>query len=93
MEEILVLQAQLEQVQEKSAINQLSDRNVVEILSLLMKKHNLDLIYTIDGQEYLTPDYLQQQIEKVVKQKGRINIIELPKILNISIEKIEAQIP
>ena len=48
-EEILELQKQLEKLQEKSVKNQLSDRNIVEILDLLMKKHGLSLIYTKDG--------------------------------------------
>ena len=48
-EEILALQKQLEKLQEKSVKNQLSDRNIVEILDLLMKKHGLALIYTKDG--------------------------------------------
>lgn len=92
MEEILALQRQLAAVQEESQSTKLSDRNIVEIIDVLVKNYELKLIFTIDGSEYLTPDYLEKQIHEVITERGRINVVELPKLLNISIEKIEPRI-
>eukprot|EP01016_Furgasonia_blochmanni_P004022 TRINITY_DN11566_c0_g1_i2.p1 TRINITY_DN11566_c0_g1~~TRINITY_DN11566_c0_g1_i2.p1 ORF type:complete len:731 (+),score=270.76 TRINITY_DN11566_c0_g1_i2:89-2194(+) len=92
MEEILALQRKLAEVQETSNLHRLSDRNIVEIMDKIMKNYDLKLLYTEDGKEYLTPDYLERQIRDVVVLKGRLNIVELPKNLGVSIEKIDPRI-
>jgi len=92
MEEILALQRQLAAVQEQTQTAKLSDRNIVEIIESLIKNYDLKLIYTLDGREYITPEYLEKQIKEVVLQHRRINIVELPKILNVGIEKIDPRV-
>jgi hypothetical protein len=92
MEEILALQKQLAALQEQTQTARLSDRNVVEILETLSKNYDLKLIYTMDGRECLTPEHLERQIKETVLQYKRINIVELPKILNVGFEKIDARI-
>lgn len=92
MEAILALQRQLAAVQEQTQTARLSDRNIVEIIDALTKNYDFKLIYTLDGREYLTSDHLEKQIKEVVQDYGRINIVELPKVLNIGIERIEPRV-
>lgn len=70
----------------------LSDRNVAEIIDCLMKVYDTKLLFSNDGREYLTPNHLVNEIIDVANEYGRINIVEMPKILNISIEKVENRI-
>ena len=92
MEAILALQKQLAAVQEQSQTARLSDRNIVEIIDNIIKNYDFKLIYTQDGREYLTPEHLERQIKDVVIEHGRINIVELPKVLNVGIERIEPRV-
>jgi len=92
MEAILALQKQLAAAQEQTQTARLSDRNIVEIIDNIIKNYDFKLIYTQDGREYLTPEHLERQIKDVVIEHGRINIVELPKILNVGIERIEPRV-
>ena len=92
MEAILALQRQLAAVQEQTQTARLSDRNIVEIVDNLIKGYDFKLIYTLDGREYLTTEHLEKQIKDVVLEFGRINIVELPKVLNIGIERIDPRV-
>lgn len=49
MEEILLLQQQLMAVQNTSTLYKLANRNVMEIVDLLIKQHGLQLYFTSDG--------------------------------------------
>ena len=92
MDEILALQRQLAEVSTRSTLNKIAERNVVEILDILVRDYQLKLIYTEDGKEFITPDHLDIMIRDAVEETGRLSIIELPKILNVAIEKIENRI-
>lgn len=92
MEEILALQRKLAEVQETTNAQRLSDRNVVEIIEAIVKNFDIKLLYTSDGKEYLTPEHLDREIKELVLARGRINVIELPKLLNVGIEKIDARL-
>lgn len=50
MDEILLLQQQLMAVQNSSTMYKLANRNVMEIVDLLTKKHGLVLYFTSDGE-------------------------------------------
>jgi len=92
MEAILALQKQLAAVQEQTQTARLSDRNIVEIIDSLTKTYDFKLIYTVDGREYLTSEHLEKQIKDVVLEYGRINVVELPKVLNVGIERIDPRV-
>jgi hypothetical protein len=92
MDEILALQRQLAEVSTRSTLNKIAERNVVEILDILVRDYQLKLIYSLDGKEFITPDHLDIMIRDAVEETGRLSIIELPKILNVPIEKIENRI-
>lgn len=59
-DEIRRLAADLQRAQLSGSIQKLSERNCIEIVSRLLKLNLLDVIYTADGKEYLTPQQLQR---------------------------------
>ena len=42
----------------------LSERNVIEIVSKLVEAGLIEVIYTVDGKEYLTPQELVKEIKE-----------------------------
>jgi hypothetical protein len=63
MDEIEQLQRQLKQLQSQTAAYKLSDRNCVELIMKLIKMGKIQLIFTMNGKEYLTLDQLEREIE------------------------------
>lgn len=83
MEEIWALQAKLAQVQEEKS-NNISERVVVEIVQKLLQQQYVQLIYTRDGQEYITPDKLVAMIKALVMQHHKLSMNQLPDLLNVN---------
>lgn len=73
----------------KISKQRLSERNCVEIVSLLLEKGLIDLVFTSDGKEYLTQDQLRREIEEELFVNGRINLVEITKTLNVDLQKIQ----
>jgi hypothetical protein len=74
---------------DKKITSRLSERNCIELVTLLLEKGLLDVIFTIDGKEYLTPEQLRKEIEdELYVNGGRVNLVELSKILNVDFQKI-----
>ena len=91
-DEIQRLAADLQRAQLSSASQKLSERNCIEIVNKLVETGLLDIIYTSDGKEYITPKHLQREIsDEVYMSGGRIGIPELSSILTIDFSHIEAQ--
>lgn len=68
----------------------LSESNCIEVVSLLLEKGLIDLVFTIDGKEYLTQDHLRREIEdELYVSGGRINLVELSKTLCVDLQKIQ----
>lgn len=93
MSDLKLLRSKLMSLQQKPTGNRLSERNVVDIVQKLVEKYNLTLIFTLSGKEYLTPGRLVQDIVKEVKAEGRVSLLDLPNVLNASIDQIEAHAP
>ena len=91
-DEIQRLAADLQRAQLSSSSQKLSERNCIEIVNKLVQTGMLDIIYTSDGKEYITPKQLQREIsDEVYMSGGRIGIPELSNILTIDFSQIEAQ--
>jgi hypothetical protein len=71
----------------------LSERNCIEIISYLKEKKIIDLIFTVDGKEFLTPSHLIQDIRnELYVSGGRINLVELAKIIGVDLAHITAHL-
>eukprot|EP00178_Gracilaria_changii_P020238 TRINITY_DN587_c0_g1_i3.p2 TRINITY_DN587_c0_g1~~TRINITY_DN587_c0_g1_i3.p2 ORF type:complete len:788 (+),score=122.92 TRINITY_DN587_c0_g1_i3:16560-18923(+) len=94
MDEIFELQRQLQAAQQTSTSHKLSERNCIELVMKLQSLNLIDLIFTRSGKEYLTPQHLVTEIEdELLARGGRVNIIDLPDALNVSLNYIEAAMP
>jgi hypothetical protein len=90
MDELLALQQELAQVQSAKAGFKLSEPNVVEVVQKLAELGMLDVLYTSNGKEYVTPKRLNEEVaDEILAHGGRINITELPPILNVDLTYIE----
>lgn len=69
MDELAELQAAFEAVQLTSVRN-LAERSCVELLMKLIEQKKVDLIYTIDGKEYVTHKKLKDEILDEVMVHG-----------------------
>ena len=94
--ELKSLMDQFRKVQEASASanRKLNDRNTVEIIGHLCRRQGLELIYTTDGREVLTPAQLEREIlDEVDVQGGRVNVCDLPGLLCVDISHVERALP
>lgn len=67
----------------------LSERNCIEIVTLLLEKKLLDVVFTNDGKEYITPDHLEREIQdELYANGGRANLVEVSKTLNVDLSRI-----
>ncbi|CAN4119993.1 unnamed protein product [Withania somnifera] len=92
-EELLELQRQFEFAQEVKSTVRLSERNVVE---LVQKLHQLqiidfDLLHTISGKEYITPEQLRNEIVAEIRRLGRISLIDLADSTGVDLYHVEKQ--
>lgn len=89
-DEVKKLAAEFQRVQLSDAVLKLSDRNCIEIVRKLIKQNKLDVIFTTDGKEYITPEHLLSEIEtELYANNGRIYLHELSSILLVDISLIE----
>ncbi len=90
MDEIIALQRELAAVQKAPSAFRLSEPNVVEVVKKLAELALVDVLFTTNGKEYLTPKQLHAEVEdEILSHGGRINITELPPLLNVDLPHIE----
>lgn len=71
----------------------LSERNCIEIVSWLMDKKKIDLIFTSDGKEYLTPEQLINDIRgELYDAGGRISLVDLAKLIRVDLAHINTHL-
>ncbi|KAE8749858.1 hypothetical protein FOCC_FOCC003327 [Frankliniella occidentalis] len=88
-EEVKRLAAGLQRAQLISTTQRLSERNCVEIITKLVDMKLLDIIFTNDGKEYITPQQLVTEMrDELIVNGGRINLVELAKLLNVDLSHI-----
>ncbi|KAF6164353.1 hypothetical protein GIB67_037510 [Kingdonia uniflora] len=91
--ELLELQKQFEFAQQVKSSIRLSERNVVE---LIQKLHQLqiidyDLLHTINGKEYITPEQLRLEMVREISKSGRVSLIDLADVIGVDLYHIEKQ--
>ncbi|MQM06836.1 hypothetical protein Taro_039665, partial [Colocasia esculenta] len=91
--ELLELQRQFESVQQAKSSVRLSERNVVELVQKLQELRfiDFDLLHTVSGKEYITPDQLRLEMEAEIKKSGRVSLIDLSDIIGVDLYHIERQ--
>ncbi|KAH8292025.1 hypothetical protein KR054_003682 [Drosophila jambulina] len=88
-DEIKRLAADFQKAQLTSTLQKLSERNCVEIVTLLLEKQLLEVVFTNDGKEYITPDHLEREIQdELYVNGGRANLVEVSKTLNVDLSRI-----
>lgn len=88
-DEVKRLAADFQKAQLSSTLQKLSERNCIEIVTKLIENKLLDVIFTNDGKEYVTPQYLGKEIkDELYIHGGRINLVELAQILNVSLSHV-----
>ncbi|KAF5189340.1 E3 ufm1-protein ligase 1-like protein [Thalictrum thalictroides] len=91
--ELLELQRQFEFAQQAKSSIRLSDRNVVELVQKLQHLQiiDYDLLHTITGKEYITPDQLRHEMVIEINKTGRVSLIDLADVLGVDLYHIEKQ--
>jgi hypothetical protein len=69
-EEVKRLAADFQRAQLSSTSHKLSERNCVELVQKLINLGLIDVIYTTDGREYLTPSELEKEIREELFVEG-----------------------
>lgn len=92
-EELLELQRQFESAQQAKSSIRLSERNVVELVQKLQQLHiiDFDLLHTVSGKEYITPEHLRLEIVSEIKKLGRVSLIDLADIVGVDLYHVEKQ--
>uniref|UniRef100_A0A803PWE6 Uncharacterized protein n=1 Tax=Cannabis sativa TaxID=3483 RepID=A0A803PWE6_CANSA len=90
-DELAELQRQFEFAQEAKSSIRLSDRNVVELVQKLQELRiiDFDLLHTVSGKEYITPDQLRHEIVVEIDKLGRVSLIDLADTIGVDLYYVE----
>ncbi|KAI5603307.1 hypothetical protein BDE02_01G210900 [Populus trichocarpa] len=91
--ELLELARQFESAQQAKSSIRLSERNVVELVQKLHELHIIDfnLLHTVSGKEYITPEQLRHEMVLEIKKLGRVSLIDLADITGVDLYHVENQ--
>jgi hypothetical protein len=70
MDEIAALQEALRQAQSIDSVHKLSESNIVELVTKLIQTGMLEVLYTTNGKEYITPSQLEREIKDEILASG-----------------------
>ncbi|XP_057324396.1 E3 UFM1-protein ligase 1 homolog [Microplitis mediator] len=88
-DEVKRLAADFQKAQLSSTLLKLSERNCVEIITKLIESNLLNVVFTADGKEYITPQHLEKEIrDELYISGGRIDLVKLTKILNVDFTQV-----
>lgn len=68
--EVRRLAADFQRLQASSTAHRLSERNCVELVARLVEQGRLEIVYTLDGKEYVTPGQLDREIRNELAAHG-----------------------
>ncbi len=70
-EEIRQLAADFRKVQETTSAHKLSERNCIELVTRLIDTGQVQVVHTLDGKEYVTPQELEREIKgELIAHRG-----------------------
>ncbi|VVC33621.1 E3 UFM1-protein ligase 1 [Cinara cedri] len=82
--EVKLLAADFQRIQLTTSSQRLGERNCVEIVAKLISTGLLDVVFTTDGKEYVTPVHLTKELkDEAYIQGGRINILDAARALKV----------
>uniref|UniRef100_A0A914XKY3 E3 UFM1-protein ligase 1 homolog n=2 Tax=Plectus sambesii TaxID=2011161 RepID=A0A914XKY3_9BILA len=88
--DIQKLASDLQRVQLGQVSRKLADRNCIEVVAKLIDLHLIDIVFTVDGKEYVTKQHLTTQIKnECLGNGGRVALSDLAQILNMEYQHIE----
>lgn len=88
-EEVKRLAADFQKAQLSSTLQKLSERNCIEIITTLVENKLLDIVFTNDGKEYVTPQHLGKEIkDELYVHGGKVSLVDLAQILNINLSQV-----
>ncbi|KAF3453797.1 hypothetical protein FNV43_RR04238 [Rhamnella rubrinervis] len=92
-DELLELQRQFEFAQQVKSSIRLSERNVVELVQKLQELRIIDfeLLHTVSGKEYITPEQLRNEILGEINKVGRVSLIDLADNIGVDLYHVEKQ--
>lgn len=89
-DEIKRLAADFQRTQTTDTLQRISERNCIDIIKKLTDLNLIELIYTCDGREFLTPAHLIKEIEDEIYVNGRrMQLHELASNLKVDYQHIE----
>lgn len=91
LDKIRALQNKLKNVQKQKQKQRLSERNMIEIVSKLSDMKLVNLIMSTDGKEYITPQFLTNQIIETINDlgNGRLSIVEISDYIKVEFSTVE----
>ncbi|CAI5449864.1 unnamed protein product [Caenorhabditis angaria] len=88
--DIQKLAGDLQRVQLSQSSKKLSEANCVEVISRLIQNSLIDVVYTRDGQSYVTKRHLETEVKnECIAAGGRAPLTEIATSLNIDFDHIE----
>lgn len=89
-DEIKKLAADFQRTQASDTLQKISERNCIDIVKKLTDLNLIELIYTCDGKQFITPSHLLKEIEdEVYYNGGRMQLHDLATKLNVDYQHIE----
>ena len=91
--EVRQLQEELYNVQLEATKNKLSERNCVAVIQRLINLGWLEVVYSCDGKEYITPKQLEKDIlDELYVCGGRVAMTDLAQTLNVDYSHVEKKV-
>ena len=91
--EVRQLQDELYNVQLQTTKNKLSERNCIAVIQRLIDLGWLEVIYSCDGKEYITPKQLEKDIcDELYVCGGRVAMTDLAQTLNVDYSHIDKKV-
>ncbi|VDK57813.1 unnamed protein product [Anisakis simplex] len=84
------LAADLQRVQLSEGAKKLSEKNCIEVVSMLIASKAIDIVFTSDGNAYLTRKHLITEIKnECIGRGGRVSLSDLAQTLVVDYEHVE----